>query len=42
MTPEQIMDVKFINFFLNGTLNVLKTIAFVAPEAGKYFLRKLV
>jgi CheY-specific phosphatase CheX len=42
MTPEQIMDVKFINFFLNGTLNVLKTIAFVAPEAGKYFSRKLV
>jgi Predicted inhibitor of MCP methylation, homolog of CheC len=34
------MDVKFINPFLNGTLNVLKTMAFVEPKAGKPFLKK--
>ncbi len=29
------MDVRFINPFLNGTVHVLKTMAFVEPKAGK-------
>ncbi len=34
------MDVRFINPFLNGTVSVLKTMAFVEPKAGKPFLKK--
>ena len=34
------MDVKFINPFLNGTINVLKTMAFVEVQPGKPFLKK--
>jgi len=34
------MDVRFINPFLNGTVQVLKTMAFVEPKAGKPFLKK--
>jgi len=34
------MDVRFINPFLNGTVQVLKTMAFVEPRAGKPFLKK--
>ena len=34
------MDVRFINPFLNGTLNVLKTMAFVEPKPGKPYLKK--
>ncbi len=34
------MDVRFINPFLNGTVSVLKTMAFVEPRAGKPFLKK--
>ena len=34
------MDVRFINAFLEGTINVLKTMAFVTPRAGKPFLKK--
>ena len=34
------MDVRFINPFLNGTLNVLRTMAFVEPKPGKPYLKK--
>jgi len=34
------MDVRFINPFLEGTQNVLKTMAFIEPIPGKPFLRK--
>ncbi|RZB34964.1 MAG: chemotaxis protein CheX [Desulfobacteraceae bacterium Eth-SRB1] len=34
------MDVRFINPFLNGTLNVLTTMAFVEPKPGKPYLKK--
>jgi len=34
------MDVKFINAFLDGTISVLKTIAFVEPKAGAAYLKK--
>ncbi|MEA3417384.1 MAG: chemotaxis protein CheX [Thermodesulfobacteriota bacterium] len=34
------MDVRFINAFLKGTLNVLKTMAFVEPKSGKPYLKK--
>ena len=34
------MDVKIINPFINATLNVLETMAFVKSEAGKPFLKK--
>ena len=34
------MDVKFVNPFLEGTVSVLKTMAFVEPRAGKPFLKK--
>jgi chemotaxis protein CheX len=34
------MDVKFINPFINATLNVLETMAFVKSEAGKPYLKK--
>jgi chemotaxis protein CheX len=34
------MDVKIINPFINATLNVLETMAFVKSEAGKPYLKK--
>jgi chemotaxis protein CheX len=34
------MDVKFINAFLEGTVNVLKTMAFVEPKAGAPYIKK--
>ena len=34
------MDVKFINAFLDGTISVLKTMAFVEPRAGAAYLKK--
>jgi chemotaxis protein CheX len=34
------MDVRFINPFLEGTINVLKTMAKVEPRAGKPYLKK--
>ncbi|MCX5846386.1 MAG: chemotaxis protein CheX [Deltaproteobacteria bacterium] len=34
------MDIKFINPFLAGTVNVLKTMAFVDPKPGKPYLKK--
>jgi chemotaxis protein CheX len=34
------MDVKYINPFLSGTINVLKTMAFVEVRPGKPFLKK--
>jgi chemotaxis protein CheX len=34
------MDVKFINPFINATLNVLETMAFVKSQAGKPYLKK--
>ncbi|MBL7180443.1 MAG: chemotaxis protein CheX [Pseudomonadota bacterium] len=34
------MDVKMINPFINATLNVLETMAFVKAEAGKPYLKK--
>ena len=34
------MDVRFINAFLEGTINVLKTMAFVEPKSGKPHLKK--
>lgn len=34
------MDVKWINPFLEATINVIKTMAFVEPRAGKPFLKK--
>ena len=34
------MDVKYINPFLSGTINVLKTMAFVEVNPGKPFLKK--
>ncbi|MBW2569822.1 MAG: chemotaxis protein CheX [Deltaproteobacteria bacterium] len=34
------MDVRFINAFLEGTLNVMKTMAFVEPKPGKPYLKK--
>lgn len=34
------MDVKFINPFINATLNVLETMAFVKAEAEKPYLKK--
>jgi chemotaxis protein CheX len=33
------MNVKFINPFLEGTISVLKTMAFVEPKAGKPYLK---
>ncbi len=33
------MNVKFINPFLEGTISVLKTMAFVEPRAGKPYLK---
>lgn len=34
------MDVRFINPFLTGTINVLKTMASVEPKPGKPYLKK--
>ena len=34
------MDVKLINPFINATLNVLETMAFIKPEAGKPYRKK--
>jgi len=34
------MNVKFINPFLEATVDVLKTMAFVEPKAGKPYLKK--
>jgi len=34
------MDVKMINPFINATLNILETMAFVKSEAGKPYLEK--
>jgi chemotaxis protein CheX len=34
------MNVNFINPFLEGTVDVLKTMAFVEPKVGKPFLKK--
>jgi chemotaxis protein CheX len=34
------MDVKFINPFLQGTIEVLKKMAFVEPRPGKVYLKK--
>jgi chemotaxis protein CheX len=34
------MDVRFINAFLDGTVDVLKMMAFVEPRAGKAYLKK--
>lgn len=33
------MDVQFINPFLEGTINVIRTMAFIEPRAGKPFLK---
>ncbi len=33
------MNVKFINPFLEGTISVLKTMAFVEPRSGKPYLK---
>lgn len=33
------MNVKFINPFLEGTVNVLKTMAFVEPRVGKPYVK---
>ena len=34
------MDVRFINPFLQGTISVLKTMAFIEPKPGKPYLKK--
>lgn len=34
------MDAKFINPFLEGTVEVIKTMAFVTPQPGKPYLKK--
>jgi chemotaxis protein CheX len=34
------MDVRFINPFLEGTINVLKTMAMIEPRAGKPYLKE--
>jgi len=34
------MDVKFINPFLEGTISVLKTMAFVEPRPGQPYLKR--
>lgn len=34
------MDVRFINAFLEGTISVLKTMAFIEPKPGKPYLKK--
>lgn len=34
------MDVKFINAFLEGTVSVLKTMAFIEPKPGEAYMKK--
>ncbi len=34
------MDVKYINPFLEGTVNVLRTMAFIEPKPGKPFIKR--
>jgi len=34
------MDVRFVNAFLEGTINVLKTMAFMEPRPGKPYLKQ--
>ena len=34
------MDVRFVNAFLEGTINVLKTMAFIEPRPGKPYLKQ--
>ena len=34
------MDVRFINPFLEGTISVLKTMAFIEPKSGRPYLKK--
>ncbi|MDA3834520.1 MAG: chemotaxis protein CheX [Spirochaetales bacterium] len=34
------MDVRFINAFLNLTVNVMKTMAFVEPKPCKHYIKK--
>jgi chemotaxis protein CheX len=34
------MDVKFINAFVEGTVNVLKTMAFIDPKPGAPYMKK--
>ena len=34
------MNIKLINPFINATLNVLETMAFIKPEAGTPYLKK--
>jgi len=34
------MDAKLINPFINATINVLETMAFIKPKAGKPYLKK--
>ena len=34
------MEVKYINPFLEGTISVLKTMAFIEPRPGKPYLKK--
>jgi chemotaxis protein CheX len=34
------VEVRFINPFLEGTISVLKTMAFIEPKAGKPYLKK--
>ncbi len=34
------MDARFINPFLQGTISVLKTMAFIEPKPGKPYLKK--
>ena len=38
---EAPMNVEFINPFVNAAMNVLETMAFVKPKAGKPYLRKV-
>ena len=34
------MDVEFINAFMEGTVNVLKTMAFIEPKPGAPYIKK--
>jgi chemotaxis protein CheX len=40
MKGSEVMDVRFINPFLEGTVEVLTTMAFVKPMPGKPYLKK--
>jgi chemotaxis protein CheX len=37
---DKALDVKLINPFINATLKVLETMAFIKPEVGKPYLKK--